>query len=310
MAAFAIIRTKKHKHLASVIGVARHHAREIPCATADPAKAIKNVAWGAGKSASQAVGDKVRDIIEQAQAKAGRRFRNDSVKAIEYLMTASPEWWKTATKEQRSGYVTRCKKFIEDKHGAACVVAGWYHVDEATPHLHVVVVPLHEGVLNCKHYLGGKTRLRGLQDAFAKEVGEPFGLVRGIRGSDADHVPAVDWWAALNAPLAVVSKTDHAKAAIGIEVPSIALSAKQSRAFEVQRTNSKKLRERAVVVSEISTDLEAKASYLSGSEKMADARADRLATLEKENLALRAQVAKLAPVAPGQGLDLAGLGLA
>jgi hypothetical protein len=149
-----------------------------------------------------------------------------------------------------------------------------------------------------------------LQDAFAKEVGEPFGLVRGIRGSNADHVPAVDWWAALNAPAAVVSKTDHARAAVGIKVPSIELAAKQSQAFEVQRINSKKLRQRAVIVSKDAIDLEAKASYLNGREKLADMRADRLATLEKENLALRAQVAKLAPVAPGQGLDLAGLGLA
>ena len=79
----------------------------------------------------------------------------------------------------------------------------------------------------------------------------------------------------------------------------------------MQRTNSKKLRTRAAVVSDLATDLEAKASYLNGREKMADARVDRFSTLEKENLALRAQIAKLAPapLVPGQGLDLAGLGL-
>ena len=35
MTSFAIIRTKKHKHIASIIRVARHHAREVACATAD-----------------------------------------------------------------------------------------------------------------------------------------------------------------------------------------------------------------------------------------------------------------------------------
>ena len=167
MPAFAIIRTKKHKHIASVIGVARHHAREIACPTADPTKAARNVSWGAGKSPSQAVGDRVLTLIDEAEKKAGKKFRSDSVKAIEYLMTASPEWWTTATKEQRTGYVKRCRTFIEKKHGAGCVIAEWYHGDEGSPHLHALVLPLHNGVLNAKHFLGGKARMRGLQDDFA-----------------------------------------------------------------------------------------------------------------------------------------------
>lgn len=308
MPAFAIIRTKKHKHIASVIGVARHHAREIACPTADPSKASRNVSWGAGKSPSQAVGDKVLEVIEEAQKKAGKKFRSDCVKAIEYLMTASPEWWKAATKEQRSGYVKRCRNFIENKHGAGCVVAEWYHGDEASPHLHCIVVPLHEGVLNAKHFLGGKARLRALQDDFAK-VGEPYGLARGIRGSNAEHVPVLDWWAALNAPIAKPSKMDHARAAVGIEVPSIELAAKQSRAFEVQRKNSATLRKTAVEVSKQTSDVEAKTGHVLERERLANERLNRLTALEKENLALRNQLAQLAPAAPGHTPHPSSLGL-
>jgi hypothetical protein len=308
MPAFAIIRTKKHKNIASIIGVARHHAREIACPTADVTKASRNVSWGAGKSPSQAVGDRVLEVIDEAQKKAGKKFRSDSVKAIEYLMTASPEWWQTATKEQRSGYVKRCRSFIEKKHGAGCVIAEWYHGDEASPHLHALVLPLHNGVLNAKHFLGGKVRMRALQDDFAKQVGEPYGLARGIRGSNAEHVSAVDWWAALNAPIAKPSKMDHARAAVGIEVPSIELAAKQSRAFEVQRINTTKLRKTAVAVSKQASDVEAKMGSVLERERLANGRLDRLTTLEKENLALRNQLARLAP-APGQTHDLASLGL-
>lgn len=308
MPAFAIIRTKKHKHIASVIGVARHHTREIACPTADASKASRNVSWGAAKSRSQAVGDRVLEVIDDAQKKAGKKFRSDSVKAIEYLMTASPEWWKTATKEQRTGFVKQCRKFIEQKHGAGCVVAEWYHGDEASPHLHCIVVPLHNGVLNAKHFLGGKARMRALQDEFAK-VGEPYGLARGISGSNAEHVPVLDWWSALNAPMAKPSKMDHAKASIGIEVPSIELAAKQSRAFEVQRSNSTRLRKTAVAVSKQASDVEAKTGTVLERERLANERLDRLTVLEKENLALRAQLAKVAPAAPGQTHHLASLGL-
>jgi hypothetical protein len=309
MPAFAIIRTKKHKHIASIVGVARHHAREVACPTADPTKAARNVAWGAGRSASQTVGDKVSEVIAQAQAKAGKKFRADSVKAIEYLMSASPEWWKTATKEQRSGYVKRCRAWLQKKHGEGCVIAEWYHGDEGSPHLHCIVVPLHNGVLNAKHFLGGKARMRALQDDFAQTCGEPFGLVRGVAGSPADHVPVADWWAALNAPSAKPTKVDFAKAAIGIDVPAIELAGKQARAFDVQRRNSAKLRQRAVVVEKKALDVDSKDTYVSERERAANAKTDRLIELEKENMQLRKQLATLTPTTPGQGISLANLGL-
>lgn len=308
MPSFAIIRTKKHKHVASIIGVARHHAREVPCPTADPEKASKNMAWGAGKSASQAVGNQVTKVIEEAQKKAGKKFRSDSVKAIEYLMTASHEWWQSASPKQKNGYLQKCRSWLENKHGAGCVVAEWLHVDERSPHLHAIVVPLQNGVLNAKYFLGGRERLRDLQDDFAAVCGKPYGLARGVRGSEALHVPVADWWSALNAPAAQPKKLDFAKAAMGIEVPVIALAAKQSRAFAVQRSNSLKLRNRAVLVEKKAEALSASTSHIEQREAAQNAKTERLITLEKENMVLRGQLVKLAPAAPGQ-THLINLGL-
>lgn len=303
MTSFAIIRTKKHKHIASIIGVARHHAREVICATADPKKSPNNQSWGAGKSASQAVGDRVQAVIDQAQKAAGKKFRSDSVKAVEYLMTASNEWWATATKEQKTGYLKRCRSWLEKKHGAGCVVAEWLHVDERSPHLHAIVVPLYEGKLNAKHFLGGKARMRALQDDFAKVCGEPYGLVRGVAGSNADHVPVADWWAALNAPPARPSKMDYAKAAVGIEVPAVQTLQKQAQAFEVQNSASKKLRQRAGAVEKRALDVEAKASYVASLERAVNAKNDRLIKLENENIKLRAELDKFKAPRPGLTLD-------
>lgn len=307
MPSFAIIRTKKHKHIASIVGVARHHAREVPCPTADPERASKNMAWGAGKSASQAVGNRVTNIIEEAQKKAGKKFRSDSVKAVEYLMTASHEWWQDASQKQKNGYLKKCRSWLENKHGVGCVVAEWLHVDERSPHLHAIVVPLQNGVLNAKHFLGGRERLRALQDDFAEVCGKPYGLTRGVRGSNAEHVPVADWWAALNAPVAQPKKLDFAKAAVGVDVPVIELASKQARAFDVQRTTATKLRKRAVLVEETAEGLAARSSHIAQREAAQNAKTERLITLEKENMALRGQLAALAPAAPGQ--TLANLGL-
>lgn len=294
MTQFAIIRTKKHKSLQAITGIAKHHSREIPCPTADVNLTSKNHGWGAA-STSKMVGEKVQQIIADAQKKAPRKFRDDSVKAIEYLMTASPDFWKKATSEQRTGYIKKCRSWLEKKHGAGCVVAEWLHVDEHSPHIHAIVVPLHDGVLNAKHFLGGKTRLRGLQDDFAKNVGEPFGLSRGLKGSEANHTPAADWWAALNTPTPQPTKMDFAKAAMGIDVPAVAVALQQAqalKAFNAESANNKKriksidLRERELAVKE---------SFLGDKMKLSQ----RVSELERENETLKNKVWSLEHPKPG-----------
>lgn len=295
MTQFAIIRTKKHKHLASIIGVARHHAREVPCPSADTTRTSRNQSWGAAKSPSQAVGDKVKQVIDDAEKARGKKFRSDSVKAVEYLMTASPEFWKKATSEQRTGYLKKCRSWLEKKHGAGCVVAEWLHVDEHSPHLHAIVVPLHDGVLNAKHFLGGKTRLRVLQDDFAKNVGEPFGLSRGLRGSEANHTPAADWWAALNAPTPQPTKMDFAKAAMGIDVPAVAIALRQAQALNAFQGESLNNKKRIKAIDSGERELAVKESFLGDKMKLSQ----RVAELERENETLKTKVRKLETPTPG-----------
>jgi hypothetical protein len=295
MTAFAIIRTHKHKHLASIVGVARHHAREVPCPSADTKMTPKNQAWGAGKSASQAVGDKVKQVIDDAQKVSGRKFRSDSVKAIEYLMTASPEFWKSATRLEKNGYMNKCRSWLEEKHGKGCVVAEWLHVDESSPHLHAIIVPLKDGVLNAKAFLGGKSRLRDLQTDFAKSCGEPFGLSRGLEGSGAKYVKATDWWAALNAPTPQPSKMDFAKAAVGIEVPAVDTVLMQSQALKAFNTSQHNVKRRIKRVDERERELAVQESFLGDKMKLSQ----RVSELERENETLKNKVRSLETPKPG-----------
>ena len=57
---------------------------------------------------------------------------------------------------------------------------GLIHYDEATPHLHAFYIPVHDGKLNCKHYLGGD--ISEFQTEFYEKTGAKYGL---DRGSDA-----------------------------------------------------------------------------------------------------------------------------
>ena len=70
------------------------------------------------------------------------------------------------------------------------------------------VVPIHNGRLNAKNWLGGKAKLSKIQTDFAKDVGQPFGLDRGIKGSKARHTTVSQFYAAINAPAPAVPEVE------------------------------------------------------------------------------------------------------
>lgn len=99
---YAILRTKKLKTMAAVVGSAKHTFRQIPTPNADPAATGRNRTVGA-KSA-EAVTAAVSRLLPEKR-------RKDAVLCIEYLITASPEdfkrhgggWTTSGAEEGRSG---------------------------------------------------------------------------------------------------------------------------------------------------------------------------------------------------------------
>lgn len=80
-------------------------------------------------------------------------------------------------------------KWLQDTFGKDNVVSAILHRDEGngeSGHIHAVVIPMHEGKLNAKHYLGGPKELSELQTEYAKAI-EETGLIRGIERSVASH---------------------------------------------------------------------------------------------------------------------------
>ncbi len=61
-------------------------------------------------------------------------------------------------------------------------------MDEATPHMHLGLVPVtKDGRLSAKSIFT-KVELQALQTAFAEQVGAKYGLERGTEGSEATHL--------------------------------------------------------------------------------------------------------------------------
>ena len=64
----------------------------------------------------------------------------------------------------------------------------------------VYVVPLVGDKLNAKAFTGGRTTLSKMQTDFARDVGQQFGLVRGIEGSRAQHQTIKEFYANIEKP--------------------------------------------------------------------------------------------------------------
>lgn len=101
-----------------------------------------------------------------------------------YCQLSPEEQRANANKERQwvKSYMEDAVKWNEKNIGPT--ISAEIHFSETTPHLHIVSVPLFEKkngekTLSAKDVLGGGKALSNKQTAFAKEVGEKYGLQRG-----------------------------------------------------------------------------------------------------------------------------------
>lgn len=189
MAAYAIMRCKKLSGMGSVAAALQHCYRERETPNADAERTPDNE-HRAARSTDEAMG-RLRKLLPEKR-------RKDAVLAVEYVMTASPEWWAKATPQQQAEFFARSEQWLEKKYGKDRVVAAVVHRDEATPHLSAFVVPLtQDGRLSAKEFIGGRSKMREDQSTYAESV-KKLGLERGIEGSRATHQTVQHYYESIN----------------------------------------------------------------------------------------------------------------
>ena len=196
--AYGICRIQKLK-AGSLGGSAQHTARQRYTPNADPEQQHIRII-------GQPDGPNTPDLETIVRQRIGdQTIRKNAVLAVEFLLTASPEYFRP-DEPGRAGYYEPQR--LEDFQHTACVwltknygdriVRAELHLDEMTPHIHAYLVPLDEkGKLNCRALFGGsRYRLSELQDSFALAM-TPLGLERGIKGSRATHTQIKEYYAAV-----------------------------------------------------------------------------------------------------------------
>lgn len=202
---FAICRIEKLKSSGNIGGLNSHLTRTMEVPNCD-----KELSWLNHRE----VGSNDLNLDIQKRLEAAKIIpRKNAVLAVEHLLTASPEYFKL-NKVQREGkkpnltgnvqdynvFKSNAIEWLNERYGKENVVNITVHLDETTPHIHAIVVPIDsKGKLNARSFFGGRDKMREMQDSYANKM-KPLGLVRGVEGSKAQHTTIKEFYGMLNAP--------------------------------------------------------------------------------------------------------------
>lgn len=116
-----------------------------------------------------------------------KAVRKDAVMMCGFVITSDKEFFDNLSDSKKKEYFKDSYEFLRDRYGTRNVISSKVHLDEKTPHMHFYVVPIKDGRLSAKA-LFDKKELRTLHDEFYKNVGQKYGLERGVRGNDVKHI--------------------------------------------------------------------------------------------------------------------------
>lgn len=198
-APLAILRIAKVKDLGTLAAMSRHHERTRRTPNADPLGSVRALV-GCGVPEAEAA------ALLASLPKAPRK---GAVLAIEVVMTASPTYFRpddpaahgTHDPARTDAWAGASVAWLRDHFGDGNVAAATLHLDEATPHIHAIVVPIDRTAgkrargprLNAARWLDGADRLSAMQDSYAAAV-VALGIERGQRGSTATHQQVRRWY--------------------------------------------------------------------------------------------------------------------
>ena len=141
---FCILRFQKIKSAIAVRRALKHNSRINQPENANPEKSNLNQYFNSYDEA-----------LEIYKKQLPEKVRKNAVHAVEILITASPEILQKMTFQEQKNYFNQSLAWAEKQLGgrenllSACI-----HRDEATPHLHMIFMPLKEKKLNANYYIG------------------------------------------------------------------------------------------------------------------------------------------------------------
>lgn len=198
MTPFIVIRHEKLKKEGVRVAL-RHNSRTSNPKNADAERRALNERF-IGGSDDEAV-QQLRRIVDDHEAASGKKIRSDAVWAVEVLLTMSPEYFRPHGEDPGDWCESRLQrwkaatqKFIEDEYGEDVLTAD-LHLDEMTPHIHLVIAPRIGKKLCCKKYNDKKELIRKRTAYFERLTWNGIDCQRGEAREGANHVTVREYYA-------------------------------------------------------------------------------------------------------------------
>lgn len=137
-------------------------------------------------------------ILQQKNNLKGRIIKTTNI-ACEFIITSNKEFFEKIGEEETKRYFQAAYNFVADYKnlGEQYILSAKVHMDESTPHLHIVFIPVIHTKdksgnkiekIACSEYWKGKDSYKQLQDNFYKYIIENgFDLERG-KEREVEHL--------------------------------------------------------------------------------------------------------------------------
>lgn len=182
---YAVVHMMKIKS-GAVGGIQSHNNREHEPKTnpdVDMSRSEDNYDLISCDNYKRSIKEKLSNLVESSRA-----VRKDAVVVCNFIVTSDNETMNALGADRQREFFEDSVKWFSDRYGADRVLNATVHMDETTPHLHIGVMPItQDGRLSAKAIFT-KTEMKAIQTEFARDVGEKYGLERGIEGSERTHL--------------------------------------------------------------------------------------------------------------------------
>ena len=112
---------------------------------------------------------KYRVEADRLIRETGCKARKDSVRMVETLITANPEFFAGKKPGEIRDFFEHALEFLKTKQAEETFLSAVVHVDEKTPHMHLCFVPITaDGRLSAKKIVGNKKKLTQWHDEYWK----------------------------------------------------------------------------------------------------------------------------------------------
>ena len=171
----------------------REPGKEYSYRHADLSKTKDNIFIQVNKLCRLPYNEAIQKRIDQGynhRNKAGelKAIRKDAVHSINTILSGSHKEMLELAKDKKKleEWIKANLEFCKREYGEENITRFAVHLDEKTPHIHCVFVPITEdGRLNAGNWMKTGKQLEDLQTRYAQAM-EPFGLERGVK-SDRKH---------------------------------------------------------------------------------------------------------------------------